>query len=123
MAKKSAGLLMYRWSDVLEVLLAHPGGPFWKNKDLGSWSIPKGEYHEGEDACAAALREFSEETGFTVSEPLIFLGEIRQPSGKIVSAWAFNGDCDPSTLVSNTFKVQWPPKSGRQSVFPEIDRV
>ena len=124
MAKKSAGLLMYRCSgELLEVLLGHPGGPFWAKKDLGSWSIPKGEYGEAEEALAAAKREFEEETGFAVCEPFIFLGEIKQPSGKIVSAWAFEGNCDPSRLVSNTFELEWPPKSGKTATFPEIDRI
>lgn len=107
----------------LEVLLAHPGGPFWSKKDLGSWSIPKGEYRDLEDPLAAAKREFHEETGFSVAEPLIFLGEIKQPSGKIVSAWAFEGDCDPGALVSNTFQLEWPLKSGKTATFPEIDRI
>src|SRR5262245_6753562 len=124
MAKKSAGLLMYRRNGgVLEMLLAHPGGPFWAKKDLGSWSIPKGEYKDAEDPLAAAKREFQEETGFSVSEPLIFLGQIKQPGGKIVSAWAFEGNCDPGQLVSNTFQTEWPPRSGKTATFPEIDRV
>ena len=115
---------MYRHSgNRVEVLLAHPGGPFWSKKDAGSWSIPKGEYADSEDPLAAAKREFREETGFAVIEPLIFLGEIKQPSGKIVCAWAFKGDCDPSKLVSNTFELEWPPKSGKMTAFPEVDRV
>jgi predicted NUDIX family NTP pyrophosphohydrolase len=123
--KKSAGLLMYRRTDAgsLEVLLAHPGGPFWRNKDEGAWTVPKGEYEESEDALAAAMREFGEETGFAVSPPFIPLGEIVQKSGKRITAWAFAGDCDPARLRSNTFECEWPPRSGRRQNFPEIDRV
>ena len=123
--KKSAGLLMYRRADAgsLEVLLAHPGGPFWRNKDEGAWTIPKGEYDESEDPLAAAVREFGEETGFAVSPPLLSLGEIVQKSGKRITAWAFSGDCDPAQLRSNTFECEWPPRSGRTQSFPEIDRV
>jgi predicted NUDIX family NTP pyrophosphohydrolase len=123
--KKSAGLLMYRRiaGGDIEVLLAHPGGPFWKSKDAGAWSIPKGEYEEPEEPMKAALREWTEETGFEALPPFLPLGEIRQKNGKHVTAWAFEGSCHPSQLVSNTFEMEWPPKSGRMQSFPEIDRV
>ncbi|HEY5997892.1 MAG TPA: NUDIX domain-containing protein [bacterium] len=121
--KRSAGILMYRRAGgALEVFLAHPGGPFWEGKDDGAWSIPKGEYEEGEEALAAARREFQEETGFPVDGAFIPLSPVRQPSGKLVSAWAVEGDCDPSLLTSNTFTMEWPPRSGRQAEFPEVDR-
>ena len=124
MAKKTAGLLLYREaSDRLEVLLIHPGGPFWKNKDEGAWSIPKGLVDEGEDVFDAAKREFSEETGGTPSGEAIALEPLRQPSGKILYAWAMRGEFDPATLTSNTFLTEWPPKSGRQQEFPEADRA
>ncbi|HWE50650.1 MAG TPA: NUDIX domain-containing protein [Bryobacteraceae bacterium] len=124
MPKRSAGLLMYRRADSgLEVLLVHPGGPFWAKKDLGSWSIPKGEYTEEEDPLAAARREFQEETGFTVTGDFVPLGELRQPGGKFVKAWAFEGDCDASRASSNTFPLEWPPRSGKTQVFPEVDRA
>jgi predicted NUDIX family NTP pyrophosphohydrolase len=124
MTKKSAGLLMYRFQNgQLEVLLVHPDGPFWKKKDLGSWSIPKGEYPEGEDAFATARREFCEETGFAAEGKFVELGTLRQPSGKKITAWAFEGDCDASSIRSNTFSVEWPPHSGRQAEFPEVDRA
>ena len=125
MPKRSAGILLFkRESGALRVLLVHPGGPFWQKRDRGSWSIPKGEYVEGEDACAVALREFQEETG--VSAPagdLIPLGEVRQRGGKVVTAWALEGDIDPEKIVSNTFEMVWPPKSGRHQTYPEIDRA
>jgi len=115
---------MYRRRDGrLEVFLVHPGGPFWAKKDWGSWTIPKGEYLEGEDPFQAAQREFQEETGFTAAEGgFIVLGDLKQPSGKVLTAWAFEGDCDPDQLKSNTFQLEWPPRSGRQAEFPEIDR-
>jgi predicted NUDIX family NTP pyrophosphohydrolase len=114
---------MYRRGDgQLEVFLVHPGGPFWAKKDLGSWTIPKGEYLEGEDPLQAAQREFREETGFTAEGNFLVLGELKQPSGKILTAWAFEGDCDPDQLKSNTFPMEWPPRSGRPAEFPEIDR-
>ena len=123
MAKRSAGLLMFRWrANALEVFLVHPGGPFWAKKDLGVWSIPKGEYAEGEDALAAARREFEEETGMAAGGEPIPLNDIRQPGGKVVSAWALAGDCDASKVRSNMFSMEWPPKSGRTKEFPEIDR-
>jgi predicted NUDIX family NTP pyrophosphohydrolase len=122
--KTSAGLLMYRHTGgVLQVLLAHPGGPFWRNKDDGAWTLPKGEYEAPEEALAAARREFAEETGFEAPGPFLPLGEVKQKSGKRVAAWAFRGDCDPGTLCSNSFELEWPPKSGKRQSFPEIDRV
>lgn len=122
--KRSAGLLMYRRRDSeLEVLLVHPGGPFWRHKDLGAWSVPKGEYPPTEDPLAAARREFAEETGATVDGAFLPLGEIEQPSGKLVTAWAVEGDFDPATLVSNTIKIEWPPRSGQQLEIPEVDRA
>ena len=118
--------MLYRWSDAgdLEVLLAHPGGPFWARKDDGAWSIPKGEYDPSEDALAAARREFAEELGLEppVGEP-ISLGERRQPSGKWVAAWALAGDLDITDAVSNTFEIEWPRGSGAMRAFPEVDRV
>jgi predicted NUDIX family NTP pyrophosphohydrolase len=106
----------------LEVFLIHPGGPYWLNKDIGVWSIPKGEYTDEEQPFDAAKREFEEETGFQTNGSFIELGEIRQPGGKLVTAWAFEGDCDPKDLRSNTFSLEWPPRSGRQVEFPEVDR-
>jgi predicted NUDIX family NTP pyrophosphohydrolase len=124
MAKTSAGLLMYRKkSQKVEVLLVHPGGPFWSKKDLGAWFLPKGELNAGEDPLAAARREFKEETGLEPEGPFATLGEVKHKSGKIVIAWAFEGDWDPSGLTSNTFTMEWPPKSGRQQEFPEVDRA
>lgn len=123
MPKRSAGLLMYRKRDRgLEVLLAHPGGPFWANKDRGAWSIPKGEYGAGEDPLEAAKREFEEETGFAANGIWHELGQVRQAGGKIVSVWAFEGDCDPGNLISNRCQVEWPPRSGSLIDFPEVDR-
>jgi predicted NUDIX family NTP pyrophosphohydrolase len=122
----SAGLLMYRILEnqgPLEVLLVHPGGPYWKNKDDGVWTIPRGNVEEGEDLLVAAIREFSEETGLVPEESFISLGEIRHRSGKRVHAWAFSGSCDPASISSNTFEIEWPPKSGRRERFPEIDRA
>lgn len=123
--KVSAGLLLFRRrEDRLEVLLAHPGGPFWATKDAGAWTIPKGELEDGEDPLRAAAREFTEETGVTVDiEKAHSLGSVRQKSGKTVLAWAVEGDLDPGLLRSNTFTIEWPPRSGRQTEFPEIDRV
>lgn len=115
---------MFRRRDgVLQVLLAHPGGPFWTKKDEGAWTIPKGEYESSEDSLAAARREFAEETGFAMKGPFVPLGSLKQPSGKVISAWAFESDCDPDALASNTFEIEWPPNSGRKATFPEIDRV
>jgi predicted NUDIX family NTP pyrophosphohydrolase len=121
--RTSAGVLMYRVrSGVPEVFLVHPGGPFWHKKDLGAWSIPKGEFEEGVDALAAARREFHEETGSEATGEFVPLTPLKQPSGKIVHAWAVEGDIDPASVVSNTFLVEWPPGSRRQQEFPEIDR-
>ena len=115
---------MYKYSEgELLVLLVHPGGPFWAKKDLGSWSIPKGEYSEGEDALAAAVREFQEETGSQVRGPFLPLGEVTQSNRKIVSAWAVQGDFDPKTFKSNLCEIEWPPKSGRKQLIPEADRA
>ncbi|HEY4371950.1 MAG TPA: NUDIX domain-containing protein [Burkholderiales bacterium] len=124
MNKRSAGLLMYRRKGgMLEVLLAHPGGPFWAKKEVGAWSIPKGEYGDDEAPLDAAKREFREETGFTITPPFIALGELKQKGGKVVAAWAFKGNADPALLKSNTFEMEWPPKSGKMQGFPEVDRV
>lgn len=124
MPRISAGLLLYRLgADGPEVLLVHPGGPFWRSKDLGAWSIPKGEAAEGEDLLAAARREFHEETGFAAEGPAIPLGEIRQRGGKHVHAWAVRGDADPARLRSNPFEMEWPPRSGEIASFPEVDRA
>jgi predicted NUDIX family NTP pyrophosphohydrolase len=123
MQQASAGLLMYRMSgSVLEVFLVHPGGPFGAKRDQGAWSVPKGLIGEGEDKLDAAKREFAEETSILPSEPFIYLGEIRQKSGKYVYAWAFEGNCDSSQVKSNTFTLEWPPKSGQMKEFPEIDK-
>jgi predicted NUDIX family NTP pyrophosphohydrolase len=123
-AKQSAGILLYRVrDDTLEVLLAHPGGPFWAKKDRGAWSIPKGEFGEGEDPLAAARREFVEETGFEVAGAARSLGQITQTGGKMVFAWAVRGDGDPAGFRSNTFSMEWPPRSGRRIDVPEVDRV
>jgi predicted NUDIX family NTP pyrophosphohydrolase len=124
MPKRSAGILMYRRSENgLEVLLVHPGGPFWAKKDLGAWSIPKGEYSEAEEALAMAMREFEEETGSRPQGDFQPLGELVQPGRKIVTAWAVEGDFDIATLKSNMFELEWPPKSGRRASFPEVDRA
>lgn len=123
MAKQSAGLLMYRRSQKgLEVLLVHPGGPFWRKRDLGVWTIPKGLVEPGEDLFYTACREFTEETSLIPQAPYLELPEIKQ-SSKRVKAWAFEGDCDPSQIHSNTFEIEWPPKSGKIQVFPEVDRA
>ena len=120
----SAGLLMYRNSAAgLELLLAHPGGPFWARKDAGAWTLPKGELQPGEEPLQAACREFEEETGARPREPFIALGEVRQKSGKRVLAWAFAGELDPAQLRCNLFEMEWPPRSGRMQQFPEIDRL
>jgi predicted NUDIX family NTP pyrophosphohydrolase len=125
MAKKSAGLLMFRrpGATTLEVLLVHPGGPFWARKDLAAWSLPKGEYEARDDPLEAAQREFTEETGFRAVGPFLALGALKQPSGKTITAWAFEGDCDPQALTSNTFELEWPPHSGQTRAFPEVDRA
>jgi predicted NUDIX family NTP pyrophosphohydrolase len=131
-SRRSAGILLYRrvsgagadHGDRLEVLLVHPGGPFWAKRDVGAWSIPKGEYEPDEDPLQAAQREFAEELGTAApdGDPLE-LGEVRQKSGKLVSAWALEGDLDPSEIASNTFTIEWPPRSGRMGEFPEVDRA
>ena len=124
MPKLSAGILLFRNpAEILQVFLVHPGGPFWKNKDAGAWSIPKGEYAETEDPLEAAQREFQEETGFQAHAPFLPLGQIKQAGGKLVSAWASEGDLSPGEIRSNTFTLEWPPKSGRRQEFPEIDRA
>jgi predicted NUDIX family NTP pyrophosphohydrolase len=121
---RSAGLLMFRRAaGGTELLLAHPGGPFWSRRDEAAWTLPKGEIAPGEDALDAARREFLEETGFASAPPFLPLGELKQKSGKRISAWAFEGDADPALLVSNRFEIEWPPRSGRVQSFPEIDRV
>ena len=123
-AKKSAGILLYRRrGGRLEVLLGHPGGPFWSKRDLGAWTIPKGEIGEGEDAYAAARREFVEETGLEPGEHCIALTPRRQKSGKTIHAWAVEGDCDAACVKSNLFSMEWPPRSGQMAEFPEIDRA
>jgi predicted NUDIX family NTP pyrophosphohydrolase len=119
----SAGLLAFRRVTVLEVLLAHPGGPFWAKKDEGVWTIPKGLAEPGADLFATAQREFTEETNFAAAGEFIALAPVTQKSGKIVHAWAFEADFDLSSFASNTFEMEWPPKSGRRQSFPEIDRV
>ena len=124
MPKRSAGILLYRRApDGIEVFLVHPGGPFWVKKDEGAWSIPKGECQPGEDALAAARREFAEETGLRLEGEVVALGSFRQSSAKTVDVWAVEGDADPSKLTSNTFAMEWPPRSGRTQDFPEVDRA
>ncbi|UXN66550.1 NUDIX domain-containing protein (plasmid) [Phyllobacterium sp. A18/5-2] len=124
MARQSAGILMYRGNDNdHEVLLVHPGGPFWRNKDLSAWSIPKGEYSEGEDPELTARREFAEEIGVVLDGKLQSLGSIRQAGGKVVTGFSIEGDFDVATLVSNIFEIEWPPRSGRLQSFPEVDRA
>ena len=124
MTKRSAGILMYRWKDRQpELLLVHPGGPFWANKDDGAWSIPKGLYEEGEDPLAAARREFEEETGCVPQGRCVELGRFRQPGGKQILAWALEGDFDLEDFRSNSFALEWPPNSGRMQRFPEADRA
>lgn len=123
MAKQSAGLLLYRiGSNGPEIFLVHPGGPFWAKKDEGAWTIPKGEIEPGEDPLAAAIREFAEETATTLAGNFRSLPPIRQPGGKRVLAWAIEGDIDPVTIHSNSFAIEWPPRSGEHRAFPEIDR-
>jgi predicted NUDIX family NTP pyrophosphohydrolase len=124
MPKRSAGILMYRRAGAeIEALLVHPGGPFWAKKDLGAWSIPKGEYAAGEEPLAVAMRELEEETGARPSGDFLPLGEIVQPGRKVVTAWAVEGDFDVGALKSNLFEMEWPPKSGRRASFPEVDRA
>jgi predicted NUDIX family NTP pyrophosphohydrolase len=122
-SKSSAGIVLYRKRHrILEIFLVHPGGPYWARKDDGAWSIPKGEYEQGEEALLAAQREFLEETGVAVNGPFLALAPVRQPSGKIITAWAVEGDLDPTRLRSNRFSLEWPPKSGVMQSFPEVDR-
>ena len=122
--RRSAGLLIYRRrAGILEVFLVHPGGPFWRNKDAGAWSIPKGEYDDFEAPLAAAQREFTEETGMTASGDFRPLAPVRQAGGKVVTAFAVEGDFDVEGLRSNTFQMEWPPRSGRLASFPEVDRA
>ena len=124
MPQRSAGILLYRRRQgAIEVLLVHPGGPFWTKKDDGAWSIPKGEYAPDEDPLAAARREFAEETGTEMEGEAVHLGAFRQSPAKIVDAWAMEGDFDPATLTSNTFTMEWPPRSGRHVEVPEVDRA
>jgi predicted NUDIX family NTP pyrophosphohydrolase len=124
MAKVSAGILLFRRQPAgLEVMLAHPGGPFWAKKDEAAWSIPKGLVDDGEDFLVAAKREFLEETGMTIEGKFLDLGAHKQPGGKTIVAWACEGDFDPGLLKSNTFSLEWPPRSGRMTEFPEVDRA
>ena len=125
MAKKeSAGILMYRIrGSAIEVFLVHPGGPFWAKKDAAAWSVPKGEFDKDEDPLAAARREFREETGLDVEGEFVALNPVRQAGGKLVRAWAVQGDCDPALIRSNLFTMEWPPRSGRRRDFPEIDKA
>lgn len=123
-SRQSAGLLLFRLGDgEIEVLLVHPGGPFFQNKDEGAWSIPKGEVDADEGFLDAAIREFKEETGVTPQGPFHALPSVKQKGGKLVHAWACKGDCDPDNIQSNTFSLEWPPKSGRRVEFPEVDRA
>lgn len=123
MPKQSAAILLFRRTHRIEVFLVHPGGPFWARKDAGAWSLPKGEYTDAEQPLEAARREFQEETGFPVEGEFVPLGEVRQAGGKIVTAWAVEGDIDASAIQSNTFEMEWPPKSGKLRSFPEVDRA
>jgi predicted NUDIX family NTP pyrophosphohydrolase len=124
MKKRSAGILAYRRRDgALEFFLVHPGGPFWKNKDDGAWSIPKGEYESDEEALTAAQREFAEETGLRISGTFTPLASVKIASGKVIEAWAIEHDLDPAAIRSNTFEIEWPPRSGKRRAFPEVDRA
>ena len=124
MPQLSAGILMHRGRPgSREVFLVHPGGPYWKNKDDGAWSIPKGRCDAGEEPLAAAKREFEEETGITVDGSFVALGQFKQPSGKLITAFALEGDCDATCIRSNDFSMEWPPRSGRMQAFPEVDRA
>ena len=124
MPKPSAGLMLYRYqSGELQVFLVHPGGPYWARKNLGAWSIPKGEYEVGEEPLQAAKREFHEETGLVAEGTFQFLGEVKQTGGKIVTAWAIAGDADADALRSNNFQMEWPPRSGKTKEFPEVDQA
>src|ERR1044071_7853027 len=122
--KKAAGLLLYRRNDSgLEVFLGHPGGPFWAKKDTGAWAIPKGEIEQGEEPLQAAVREFREETGFTIEGNFVPLTPLKQRGGKLVHAWAVEFDCDAESIQSNCFTMEWPPRSGKHENFPEMDRA
>jgi predicted NUDIX family NTP pyrophosphohydrolase len=124
MPKQSAGIVLYRkHRSGLQVFLVHPGGPFWTNKDLGAWSFPKGEYSETEDPLSVARREFLEETGSPVDGEFKALAPVKQRGGKVVSLWAVEGDIDPETIRSNSFEMEWPPRSGKRQQFPEVDRA
>jgi len=124
MAKRSAGVLIYRRSTTgIEVFLVHPGGPFWAKKDVGAWSVPKGECEPGEDGLAAARRELAEETGLAPAGDFLPLGSFRQSSAKTVEVWAVEGDADPAQLQPNSFTMEWPPRSGQIKAFPEVDRA
>ena len=124
MSKKSAGIILYRTqNDLFEILLVHPGGPFWTKKDEGAWTIPKGEFDDDEDPLNAAKREFEEETGMKISGEFIELKPVKQKSGKLIYAWAVEGDMDPATIKSNEFEIEWPPRSGKMKSFPEIDKA
>ena len=114
-------MLYRRMGNAVEVFLVHPGGPYWAKKDKGAWTIPKGEYDEGEDALAAARREFEEETGFEAAGEMHELGTVKQKSGKVIRAWAFAGNCDPAQMKSNTCEIEWPPRTGRYITIPEVD--
>ena len=122
--KNSAGILLHRLrGSGIEVFLVHPGGPFWAKKDAGAWSIPKGEFEASQDPLEAAKREFKEETGFAVEGNFIELTPVKQPGGKVVYAWAVMGDCEAESIKSNTFSLEWPPRSGKRKEFPEVDRA
>jgi predicted NUDIX family NTP pyrophosphohydrolase len=122
--KKSAGILIYRsYNKEYEVFLVHPGGTYWAKKDIGTWSIPKGEFNEDEEPLAAAKRELKEETGITIEGKFIELEPVKQNPAKIVLAWAIEGDCDAANIISNTFEMEWPPKSGKMQCFPEVDKA
>ena len=124
MSQKSAGILLYRiQKGSIEVFLVHPGGPYWSKKDEGAWSIPKGEFNENEEPLAAAKREFEEETGRKISGEFIQLKPVKQKGGKMVYAWAVEGDIDPEKIKSNSFEIEWPPRSGKMKSFPEIDKA
>ena len=124
MPERSAGLLLFRRRDTgVEIFLVHPGGPFWARKDDGAWSIPKGLYTDDEDPLAAAQREFAEEVGMDIAGEFVALGEFKLPSGKRLSVWAVEGDLDAGAISSNSFEMEWPPKSGKRAAFPEVDRA
>jgi predicted NUDIX family NTP pyrophosphohydrolase len=124
MANQSAGILLYRIKDnELQLFLVHPGGPFWQKKDLGAWTIPKGEFNDTEEALTAAKREFEEETGAVPSGDFIELSPVKQKAGKLIYAWAVEGDIDASLISSNSFRIEWPPKSGKWKEFPEVDKA